>query len=67
MIGSDDIFCCFILGNAMTWDDFFHLESKKETFQECIDSLLNTVRRTCELQPPHLLTMPRARFSSSGL
>jgi len=63
MIGSDDLFCCFILGNAMTWDDFFREESEKEAFQECIDSVLNTVRQ----RPSQCsLTALRAYSSSSA-
>ncbi|KAK9897124.1 Sodium/hydrogen exchanger [Cystobasidium minutum MCA 4210] len=42
MLGSDDILACFIVGNAFTWDGWFLERTKDETFQDVIDSLLNT-------------------------
>lgn len=44
MIGSDDLLACFVAGNSLTWQDFYRIESEKDTFQDVIDSLLNAVR-----------------------
>ncbi|SGY40208.1 BQ5605_C003g02337 [Microbotryum silenes-dioicae] len=41
VLGSDDVFACFIAGNSLTWQDFFRIETEDETFQDVIDSLLN--------------------------
>lgn len=41
MIGSDDVLACFIAGNTFTWDDWFRLETKDDSFQPTIDMLLN--------------------------
>lgn len=43
MIGSDDILCCFIVGNSFTWDDWFRVETEDHAFQDVIDQLLNNV------------------------
>lgn len=45
IIGSDDILACFVVGNALTWDDWFRIRSEEDSFQEVIDQLLNSVRR----------------------
>jgi len=42
MIGSDDILCCFVVGNAFTWDDWFRVQTEDTAFQDVIDTLLNT-------------------------
>ncbi|KAK4705797.1 sodium/hydrogen antiporter, partial [Phenoliferia sp. Uapishka_3] len=41
IIGSDDVLCCFVAGNSLTWRDFYRIESEDDTFQDVIDSLLN--------------------------
>lgn len=43
MIGSDDIFACFIAGNVFTWDNWYKEQSEDHTFQEGIDTILNIV------------------------
>lgn len=43
IIGSDDILCCFVVGNSLTWDDWFRIRSEEDSFQEVIDMLLNSV------------------------
>lgn len=42
MIGSDEILCCFVVGNAFTWDDWFRVQTEDHAFQDVIDTLLNT-------------------------
>ncbi|WVF70543.1 hypothetical protein IAT40_005334 [Kwoniella sp. CBS 6097] len=42
ILGSDDILCCFIVGNSFTWDDWFRLETEDDGFQDVIDQLLNS-------------------------
>ncbi|OCF31083.1 hypothetical protein I316_07214 [Kwoniella heveanensis BCC8398] len=42
ILGSDDILCCFVVGNSFTWDDWFRLETEDDGFQEVIDQLLNS-------------------------
>ncbi|WWC99766.1 hypothetical protein V866_006671 [Kwoniella sp. B9012] len=42
IIGSDDILCCFVVGNSFTWDDWFRLETEDAGFQDVIDQLLNS-------------------------
>ncbi|KAK8866002.1 hypothetical protein IAR55_001153 [Kwoniella newhampshirensis] len=42
IIGSDDILCCFVVGNSFTWDDWFRLETEEHDFQDVIDQLLNS-------------------------
>ena len=44
ILGSDDILCCFVVGNSFTWDDWFRKETEDHAFQDVIDQLLNTVR-----------------------
>jgi NhaP-type Na+/H+ or K+/H+ antiporter len=44
IIGSDDILCCFVVGNSFTWDDWFRKETEDHAFQDVIDNLLNSVR-----------------------
>lgn len=44
LIGSDDILCCFVVGNSFTWDDWFRVETEDHAFQDVIDQLLNSVR-----------------------
>ncbi|KAM0328677.1 hypothetical protein ACHAQA_005089 [Verticillium albo-atrum] len=41
--GVDDVLACFVAGNALTWDDWFRLETVEDSFQHGIDALLNTV------------------------
>ncbi|KAI9296630.1 hypothetical protein K502DRAFT_314157 [Neoconidiobolus thromboides FSU 785] len=41
IIGSDDLFSCFIAGNAFTWDDWFRLETRESHLQEVIDLIFN--------------------------
>jgi len=43
ILGSDDILCCFVVGNSFTWDDWFRKESEDHSFQDVIDQLLNSV------------------------
>lgn len=40
-IGSDDILCCFIVGNSFTWDDWFRVQTEDHKVQDVIDQLLN--------------------------
>ncbi|WVR05954.1 hypothetical protein IAU60_002981 [Kwoniella sp. DSM 27419] len=42
ILGSDDILCCFVVGNSFTWDDWFRLETEDHGFQDVIDQLLNS-------------------------
>ncbi|BGP22763.1 hypothetical protein JCM10295v2_001654 [Rhodotorula toruloides] len=43
VLGSDDVLACFIAGNSLTWRDFYRIEaSEEDTFQDVIDSLLDT-------------------------
>lgn len=42
MLGSDDILASFIVGNSFTWDDYFRVRTEDESFQDVLDSLLNT-------------------------
>jgi NhaP-type Na+/H+ or K+/H+ antiporter len=44
ILGSDDILCCFIVGNSFTWDDWFRVQTEDHAFQDVIDQLLSTVR-----------------------
>ena len=44
IVGSDDILCCFVVGNSFTWDDWFRVQTEDHAFQDVIDQLLNTVR-----------------------
>jgi NhaP-type Na+/H+ or K+/H+ antiporter len=55
ILGSDDIFCCFIVGNAFTWDDWFRVQTEDHAFQDVIDQLINSVQL--------LLTSPRMKGS----
>ncbi|KAJ1662021.1 hypothetical protein IW140_003076 [Coemansia sp. RSA 1813] len=41
VIGTDDIFCCFIAGNSFTWDDWFRIESEDTGLQETLNGLLS--------------------------
>ncbi|KAJ2389223.1 hypothetical protein GGI23_005882 [Coemansia sp. RSA 2559] len=41
VIGTDDIFCCFIAGNSFTWDDWFRIESEDTGLQETLNVLLS--------------------------
>ena len=41
MLGTDDLFACFIAGNVFTWDDWFRAETEKDSFQPTIDMLIN--------------------------
>lgn len=34
VLGSDDIFACFIAGNSLTWRNFYVNEMEDETFQD---------------------------------
>ncbi|KAG7107446.1 hypothetical protein HYQ44_013325 [Verticillium longisporum] len=43
MAGVDDVLACFVAGNALTWDDWFRLETVEDSFQHAMDTLLNTV------------------------
>lgn len=43
ILGSDDILCCFVVGNSFTWDDWFRVQSEDHSFQDVIDQLLNSV------------------------
>ena len=47
ILGSDDILCCFVVGNSFTWDDWFRVQSEDHSFQDVIDQLLNSVSSTC--------------------
>ncbi|GAA5968092.1 hypothetical protein JCM11641_003727 [Rhodosporidiobolus odoratus] len=43
VLGSDDVLACFVAGNSLTWRDFYRIEaSEEDTFQDVIDSLLDT-------------------------
>ncbi|ORX36017.1 Sodium/hydrogen exchanger family-domain-containing protein [Kockovaella imperatae] len=42
ILGSDDILCCFVVGNSFTWDDWFRVETEDHAFQDVIDQLLNS-------------------------
>ncbi|KAI8979644.1 Sodium/hydrogen exchanger family-domain-containing protein [Mycotypha africana] len=41
LMGSDDLFACFIAGNSFTWNDWFRVETEKAHLSEVIDLLLN--------------------------
>ncbi|KAJ1736528.1 Na+/H+ antiporter [Coemansia sp. Benny D160-2] len=41
IIGTDDIFCCFIAGNSFTWDDWFRIESEDTGLQETLNGLIS--------------------------
>jgi NhaP-type Na+/H+ or K+/H+ antiporter len=43
VLGSDDILCCFIVGNSFTWDDWFRVQTEDHAFQDVIDQLLSSV------------------------
>ena len=43
ILGSDEILCCFVVGNSFTWDDWFRVQIEDHAFQDVIDQLLNTV------------------------
>jgi NhaP-type Na+/H+ or K+/H+ antiporter len=43
ILGSDDILCCFVVGNSFTWDDWFRVQTEEHSFQDVIDQLLNSV------------------------
>lgn len=43
LLGSDDLLCCFAVGNSFTWDDWFRVETEDHAFQDVIDQLLNSV------------------------
>lgn len=58
-LGSDDILCCFVVGNSFNWDGYFGGENGDQAFQEVMDGYLNTVSY------PHGLA--NARSSSSTL
>ncbi|KAK4688341.1 sodium/hydrogen antiporter, partial [Tremellales sp. Uapishka_1] len=40
ILGSDDILCCFVVGNSFTWDDWFRVQTEDHAFQDVIDQLL---------------------------
>ncbi|KAJ1859925.1 hypothetical protein LPJ73_001620 [Coemansia sp. RSA 2703] len=42
IIGTDDIFCCFIAGNSFTWDDWFRVEIEDTGLQETLNGFLST-------------------------
>ncbi|EIW72414.1 hypothetical protein TREMEDRAFT_36687 [Tremella mesenterica DSM 1558] len=42
ILGSDDILCCFIVGNSFTWDDWFRVQTESHAFQDVIDQLLSS-------------------------
>lgn len=42
ILGSDDLLCCFAVGNSFTWDDWFRVETEDHSFQDVIDQLLNS-------------------------
>ncbi|RSH92828.1 hypothetical protein EHS25_008274 [Saitozyma podzolica] len=42
VLGSDDILCCFIVGNSFTWDDWFRVQTEDHAFQDVIDQLLSS-------------------------
>ncbi|KAI9501350.1 Na+/H+ antiporter [Coemansia spiralis] len=41
IIGTDDIFCCFVAGNSFTWDDWFRVETEDTGLQEALNGLLS--------------------------
>lgn len=41
IIGSDDLFCCFVAGNSFTWDDWFRLETQEGELQDVVDMIFN--------------------------
>ncbi|KAK2052508.1 Na+/H+ antiporter [Colletotrichum caudatum] len=43
MLGIDDVLACFVAGNALTWDDWFRLETLDDKFQHAVDAMLNLV------------------------
>lgn len=54
-IGSDDILCCFIVGNSFTWDDWFRVQTEDHKVQDVIDQLLNVSVKIGPLKTNHLL------------
>ena len=41
LIGTDEVLACFVAGNALTWDDWFRVETEDDSLQPTIDMLLN--------------------------
>ncbi|KAI8997832.1 Sodium/hydrogen exchanger family-domain-containing protein [Pilobolus umbonatus] len=41
LMRSDDLLACFITGNALTWDDWFRVETEKAHLMEVVDMLPN--------------------------
>ncbi|KAJ9079017.1 Na+/H+ antiporter [Entomophthora muscae] len=41
IIGSDDLFCCFVAGNSFNWDNWFHSKTQEGELQEVVDMLFN--------------------------
>ncbi|KFA74383.1 hypothetical protein S40288_03995 [Stachybotrys chartarum IBT 40288] len=43
VMGLDDVLACFIAGNTLTWDAWFHDKIGEDLFQEAVDRVLNLV------------------------
>lgn len=41
IVGSDDLFCCFVAGNSFNWDDWFRRETQEGELQEVVDMVFN--------------------------
>lgn len=41
MLGIDDLLAAFVMGNVLTWDDFYRKETESDEIQNCMDLLLN--------------------------
>ncbi|KAJ2303115.1 hypothetical protein IWW55_003088, partial [Coemansia sp. RSA 2706] len=42
LLGTDDILCCFAVGNSLTWDDWFRIEIEDTGLQETLNIMLST-------------------------
>lgn len=40
MLGVDDLLAAFVMGNVLTWDDFYRKETESDEIQNCVDLLL---------------------------
>lgn len=44
IIGSDDLFACFIVGCVFNWDGWYLEMCEGQAFQEIIDNMMGSVR-----------------------
>ncbi|KAJ2358631.1 hypothetical protein IWW50_000743 [Coemansia erecta] len=41
ILGTDDILCCFIAGNSLSWNDWFRIEIEDTGLQETLNTMLS--------------------------